>query len=255
MNRSLIWILLHADHHHIATAAPFLIGLIASFMHVVSGPDHLAAVTPLAIENRLKAWIVGLGWGLGHIAGMMLIGLLFLLFKNLIPVESISDYSELLVGLLLIAIGLWAVWRIFGQSNHHPHEHPHSHLTESGELITHIHQHDHPAMNVHDHSHTLAIKQSFISALLIGTLHGLAGVSHLIGMLPTLAFPTMTDSVMYLTGFGIGTIFAMVSFSIILGFISFKSAENSKPIIFRSVQFAGAAASLIIGIYWVVAYF
>ncbi|MDO8898922.1 MAG: hypothetical protein Q7V19_14830, partial [Bacteroidales bacterium] len=112
MNDTFLWMLLHADHHHhFVVSAPFLIGIFASVLHVVSGPDHLAAVTPLAIDNKLKAWIIGLGWGLGHTAGMLLIGVLFIFFKNVLPIEAISEYSEFAVGLILIAIGVWALWR------------------------------------------------------------------------------------------------------------------------------------------------
>ncbi len=251
MTTFLNWMVLHAEHTHMAVGTPFFVGLIASMLHVVSGPDHLAAVTPLAIDNKLKAWIVGLGWGFGHTSGMLLIGLLFLLFKNVIPVDLISGYSEVLVGFILVAIGIWAFYRIFKSQQFSQHAHPHSHRDESGTVFTHIHAHDHPAVNNHSHSHLLPVKQSFISALLIGTLHGLAGVSHLIGMLPTLAFPTMADSVYYLGGFAIGTIAAMVVFSILLGFISFKTDGAKNPVFFKSVRITGALASLLVGFYWI----
>ena len=80
----------------------FLTGLAASSLHVISGPDHLAAVTPLAIENRKKSWLVGFSWGLGHTLGVFIIGILFILFKDFIPVEALSTYSEQIVGILLI---------------------------------------------------------------------------------------------------------------------------------------------------------
>ena len=71
---------------------PLLAGIAASILHVVSGPDHLAAVTPLAIETRRKVWKIGLFWGFGHLTGMLLIGLLFLLFRQYIPIEKISEH-------------------------------------------------------------------------------------------------------------------------------------------------------------------
>ncbi|PKP52673.1 MAG: hypothetical protein CVT92_08060 [Bacteroidetes bacterium HGW-Bacteroidetes-1] len=256
MTNSLLWVFLHADHSHsIMLNAPFLVGILASILHVVSGPDHLAAVTPLAIDNKLKAWLVGLGWGIGHTMGMLLIGILFIFFKNLIPIEAISSYSELMVGFILIAIGLWALWRIFGKKHNHLHDHPHSHISNDGESYTHIHSHDHKGVNVHEHNHELPIRQSVISAIIIGTFHGLAGVSHLIGILPTLAFPTISSSVFYLVGFGFGTIAAMIVFSTLLGFISFKSREKSKPFLFKSIQVTGALASLLVGFYWIAMYF
>jgi len=75
----------------------------------------LAAVTPFAIESKKKAWKVGVFWGLGHLLGMSLIGVLFLLFEEIIPIEKISNYSEQLVGFVIIFIGLWAFYQIFNK--------------------------------------------------------------------------------------------------------------------------------------------
>ena len=88
-------------------------GLIAAMLHVITGPDHLAAVVPFAIESKKKAWKVGLFWGIGHLVGMMSIGFLFVIFKEWIPVEQISGYSEQIVGFVLIGIGVWAFYKIF----------------------------------------------------------------------------------------------------------------------------------------------
>ena len=95
-------------------------------LHVIMGPDHIAAVIPFAIESKRKAWKIGLYWGIGHIFGMIIIGILFMLFKELIPVEKISGYSEQLVGLVLIMIGLWAFYKIFINEHRHKHLHIHS---------------------------------------------------------------------------------------------------------------------------------
>lgn len=95
------------------TNLPIIAGTLASMLHVISGPDHLAAVTPLAIDSKKKAWKIGLFWGIGHLLGMLIIGVLFLIFKDVIPVESISGYSEQMVAIVLIGIGLWAIYRIF----------------------------------------------------------------------------------------------------------------------------------------------
>ena len=57
---------------------PLFAGIIAAMLHVIAGPDHLAAVTPFAIESKKKAWKVGLFWGVGHLLGMLFIGVLFL---------------------------------------------------------------------------------------------------------------------------------------------------------------------------------
>ena len=116
---------------------PFLAGFLAAVLHVISGPDHLAAITPLAIEARKKVWRIGLFWGIGHLSGMIFIGILFFLFRELIPVEAISEHSELLVGFVLLAVGAWAIFRIFQKGR--DHKHPHVHGGE--EPYIHVHEH------------------------------------------------------------------------------------------------------------------
>jgi len=230
---------------------PLLTGIITSAVHVVTGPDHLAAVTPLAIENKQKAWSVGVLWGLGHVLGMLLIGVLFLLFKELIPIEAISGHSELLVGIVLIVIGIWTFIKL--RKNKHPHEHSHPHHHHDGDNYVHVHDHIHtPENGGHKHSHAKPLRQNNITAFLVGTLHGFAGVSHLILILPTLAFPTFFESVIYLTGFAVGTIGAMAVFAIILGLLSSRTSLSHKAKWFTILRIAGASFAILIGIFWII---
>ena len=57
----------------------FLAGLAAGLLHVFSGPDHLAAIAPLAADGERGQWKAGLQWGIGHTTGVLLIALLLLL--------------------------------------------------------------------------------------------------------------------------------------------------------------------------------
>ncbi|HSG68023.1 MAG TPA: hypothetical protein VK994_04900 [Bacteroidales bacterium] len=234
-----------------------LSGIIASMLHVLTGPDHLAAVTPLAIENKNKSWNIGFFWGLGHVAGMLLIGMLFLLFKEYIPIEEISHHSERIVGLILIAIGIWAIYRVFNKKiprHKHPHYHtapePHVHIHAHPHMKSHVHEHKKEAHHVHEHAHSKVIRQNNIAALGVGTLHGFAGISHLVLMLPTLALPSMHDSVLYLSGFAGGTIGAMISYATMIGFIGQHSANASSPKIFNIVRLSGGLIAIGIGVYW-----
>src|SRR5680860_530464 len=118
---------------------PLLAGIIAAILHVISGPDHLAAVTPFAIESKKKAWKVGLFWGIGHLLGMLSIGVLFLMFKDLIPIEKISKHSEKMVGVILIGLALWIFFKIFKDEKQHKH--------------THIHVEGYPIIHEHPHMH------------------------------------------------------------------------------------------------------
>jgi len=226
---------------------PLLAGIAASVLHVVSGPDHLAAVTPLAIETRRKVWKIGLFWGFGHLSGMLLIGVLFLMFKEFIPVEQISEHSELLVGVVLIAIGLWALFSIFYKSKNHKHPHVH----DGEEHYMHVHEHEYDTSKlIHSRTHAKKVKQNLWSSFGIGVLHGFAGIAHFILLLPVLGFENQTDSIQYIIGFGIGTVLAMTIYTYLLGIIANYSKNQNNPSLFRAVRISGGLFAIVIGVYW-----
>lgn len=230
---------------------PILSGVIMSIVHVVSGPDHLAAVTPLAINSKKRSWSVGLFWGLGHVLGMMLLGLLFILLKSKINITFISQFGESIVGFMLVAIGIWAFISLKRpHGNHHLHQHPHAH-----ENLVHIHHHNHALDYDHSHDHKKVHKQNLITAITIGIIHGIAGLSHLIAFVPTLALPSKLSAGLYLCGFGIGSIVAMVSYSFALGMITFKAEEKQKLAISLYLRIFGAAMAIFVGVLWLVFHF
>jgi sulfite exporter TauE/SafE len=190
-------------------------GLTWGALHVFSGPDHMAAVAPLSLTRQERSWLVGLRWGIGHSAGVILVGILAYFFREAIMSSSLLSWSERLVGLMLIAIGLWGMQKSMSLRVH-THEHTHD-----GHAHQHIHvhapanAHELPKPKPHFHTHT---------ALFVGILHGLGGGSHLLGVLPTLAMPTKLAAATYLLSFGVGTIAAMTSFSTVMDLIARKSA-------------------------------
>ncbi|WP_299533554.1 sulfite exporter TauE/SafE family protein [Ulvibacterium sp.] len=229
-------------------AQSFFAGILASVLHVVSGPDHLAAITPLAIETRKKVWRIGLFWGFGHLTGMLVIGLLFLAFKEVIPVELISKYSEQLVGIVLIGVGIWAIFRLFFKVQ--GHNHPHIHGGEKPYIHVHDHNHDNNTLN-HEHMHSKALQQNSWSSFVIGVLHGLAGIAHFLLLLPVLGFQNQFEGVLYIIGFALGTVLAMVVYAYILGRISNGSQKLQSPNTFQSIRLAGGLFAIVIGVYWI----
>lgn len=227
---------------------PLFAGIIAAALHVISGPDHLAAVTPFAIESKKKAWKVGLFWGIGHLTGMLFIGILFLVFKELIPVEKISEHSEQFVGVILVGLGLWIFFKIFKEEKKHKHTHVHS----KGNRIIHEHQHKHTSEKVHTHSHP-NLKQGNIASLSFGFIHGLAGVAHFLLFLPVIGFSSKLDSVKYIIGFGIGTLIAMMAFAMVIGKVATYSKQDHNETFFKGIRLAGGLFALIIGVYWIFA--
>jgi sulfite exporter TauE/SafE len=207
-----------------------ILGFAAGSIHVITGPDHLAAVSPLAIEFRDKASTVGFKWGIGHTGGVCLLGFLALALREVIPLNFISGYSERIIGIVLIGIGLWGLRNAYLNKVHvHYHEH-------NGEK--HIHLHSSP----HFHSHT---------AFAVGIMHGFAGTSHIFGILPALAFTSRIDAVFYLLFFGIGTIAAMTVFASLIGYFS-KKLEVKGTIIIQRMLASFSAAAILIGFYWII---
>lgn len=214
-------------------------GLLAGLIHVLTGPDHLTAIAPLAVRRPKRAWIPGVRWGLGHSSGVAVVGLLALWLRDKLPVDLLSSWGDRIVGVVLFGIGIWAMRRAL-KHNLHTHEHEHQ-----GERHIHFHVHhnhkSHETPQAHDrHTHT---------AFAIGTLHGLAGSSHILGILPMLALPTKVQAVSYLIAFGIGTVLAMAGFSWGMGFLSARFAAHSVKV-YRGLMGACAVAAMAIGCLW-----
>lgn len=223
-------------------------GFFAAMAHVLSGPDHLAAVTPFAIEEKKKAWKIGMFWGAGHITGMLLIGILFGLFKDYFPIEKVSSYSETIVGFILIGIGIWVISKAFEFRKKTKHLHVHS------DEHSFIHTHDNASKLNHNHSHdehhkTLAKNSQ--SAFFVGTIHGFAGVAHFILFLPILGFTSNLEVGSYIIGFALGTIVAMVLFAIILGKASAYLNSSNPQKALKYLRFSSGVLAIAIGLYWI----
>lgn len=183
-----------------------LAGLLAGIVHVLAGPDHLAAIALLAANRRVRPWVTGLMWGMGHSLGILLVALAALGLRGMVPVEVLSSVGERLVGVALVLVGLWGLRRAF---SHRLHAHDHVH---QGVVHTHIHVHDphlnHGEGSSHIHTH---------GSVAIGALHGLAGSAGIFAILPALGLPTLGDSLLYLGAFVAGSLAAMTAYSWAIG--------------------------------------
>lgn len=221
-------------------------GAVAGALHVLSGPDHLAAVAPLAADSRRAVWRSGLLWGLGHTGGVLVVGVLILLLRSVLPLERLSSVSERVVGVALVAVGLWGLRRALRMRVHvHAHEH-------DGTRHAHVHAHDSshrhaPAGAAHDggHDHVHA-------SLGFGVLHGLAGSSHFFGVLPALALPTQAASITYLAAFGLGTVTAMTAFSSLVGWLATRARHGGAPF-YRGLLYACSTGAIVVGGIWLLA--
>jgi ABC-type nickel/cobalt efflux system permease component RcnA len=192
------------------------LGLIFGLKHAME-VDHIVAVSTIVSEHRnlLRATLVGGLWGAGHSVALVVVGFLVLIFRVAIP-QTLANWLEFGVALMIIALGALAVWRVFrGRADVHMHRHSHD-----GHSHVHIHFHEHetehhrPASKVASHSH--AISQVGFKPILVGAMHGLAGSAAL-----TLLILTQIQSVslglLYLLLFGVGSTIGMLLMSGLIG--------------------------------------
>lgn len=193
-------------------------GLLAGFIHVFSGPDHLAAIAPYAVDGKRRAWRTGIRWGLGHTAGVLGIGILMLVLRDALPVGAVSAWSERLVGFVLLGIGIWGLYKVLARARPRPHV--------DG---THVHGR---------------------AAFAVGSLHGLAGSNHLLGILPVLALPSTLIAGFYLLLFGAGCVAAMGIFAALVGWVAGRQGAGT-PRMQAGLMSLASLAAVIVGGVWI----
>jgi hypothetical protein len=211
-------------------------GAAAGLLHVLSGPDHLAAVAPLAVDGRRRGWIAGWTWGLGHASGVVAVALLAVLLREIFPpIHVLSAWSERLVGAALIGIGLWALGRSLRVA---PVRHKHGEWSHN-----HVHVQAGPLwIRRLGHAH---------ASFCMGALHGVAGSSHFVGVLPALALPSNNAAVLYITAFGVGTVAAMTLFAAAVGTVATRGLHG--PRTYRTLMSAAGVLAIVVGGVWLTA--
>ncbi len=211
--------------------AVILTGIVAGFVHVVSGADHLIAMVPAAINNPQKALKNSFSWGLGHSSGVLSLAFLAIFIKDITPLNKFSNIAEFLVGISLLIVGVFAIKNSFQLSIH-----SHSHKHENGIAHRHFHFHVKEQKNI-KHSHALTG---------LGLLHGIAGGSHFLAVLPALALP-LTSACLYLISYLIGSLISMNLFTCLISFTTFKASQK---FIKRLITVAGGL-SFSLGLFWI----
>jgi heavy metal translocating P-type ATPase len=150
-------------------------GLAAGALHTLTGPDHLAALTPLTIgRSRLQSTLLGGLWGCGHNTGQVIFGIAFLILRERLNLDLLEVGSKALVGATLLFIGVMGAREAFAESEEEAEaadekaaaacaegddaaecgaegEHGHSHAHAHAQAHSHGHSHSHGG--AHGHSH------------------------------------------------------------------------------------------------------
>ena len=209
-----------------------LTGFTAGAIHVVGGADHLVAMAPSAISKPRSAIRQGLAWGLGHSTGVLFLASLAVLARDFVNIEKLSSFSELLVGITLLVVGVIAIRTSMGL-NIHMHNHNHGNGAHNHD---HIHLHF-LGKRIHNrHSHAVTS---------LGIIHGMAGGSHLLAVIPALALPVM-GAIAYMLSYLLGSIAAMGA---VLLCISLTTASMGKKLSPLLMGFTGGL-SIVTGFFW-----
>jgi len=184
-----------------------LLGLLVGMKHALEA-DHVAAVATLATRSASLGERVKLAgmWGLGHAGTLMLFGGTVLALGVSLP-DRVARTFEGVVGLMLVALGLDVLRRLRRRGVHfHRHRH--------GDGRQHLHAHAHDSgtapAGAHDHEHARGLP---LRALLVGTMHGLAGSAALVLLSLELTRST-AQALLYLAAFGIGSVAGMAALSL-----------------------------------------
>lgn len=192
----------------------FAIGLGLGMLHAFD-PDHLAAVGGITSGNAGagssgKTWHYALHWSFGHGAALLTVALSVFIVGTLIP-ERLSALAERSVALMLIAIGLYAIWRAF-------------------------------------YGIRSASATTRYSAPLVGLVHGTAGSAPLLALIPLSQISHPVVGLVYVLFFSAGVALAMACIGGAM-MHTFRQLERFDGLWQSSLQVVLALFSFLLGFY------
>jgi hypothetical protein len=189
--------------------------LVIGFVHALE-VDHMVAVTAFVSRRPTvpAAVAFSLRWGLGHSLAVFLAGAV-LLVSGLRWAPAYANLLEGAVGVALVAVGLWSLRTT---RNLHPNQ---------------------PA----EHGHA----RRGITA--VGLLHGLAGTSAVVALIPVTLLPERTLGMAYLALFGVGVTAGMIAFALAAAVAIRRATGDSLRWGKRIASLAGLG-SIAIGCWW-----
>jgi ABC-type nickel/cobalt efflux system permease component RcnA len=226
--------------------AVLTIGLVFGLKHATE-VDHVVAISTIVSrhKNVFRSALVGALWGAGHTASLLIVGVIVLSLRIAIP-ERVSGWLEFGVALMIIALGVSALWRA-ARTNSEVHVHQHSH---DGLSHTHVHFHEHENKHIPSlktaHSH--AVSRIGWKPVLVGMMHGLAGS----GALTLLVLTQISSSLigfLYMATFGLGSIVGMLLMSGLIG-LPFAFSSGKLTHVHQGLQTLAAVLSICFGVWY-----
>lgn len=197
----------------------FATACMLGFLHALE-VDHMLAVSAFVSRRPAvgAAARFGARWGLGHSVAVMAAGGVLLALGVRWP-ERWDAAGEAVVGAMLVGLGAWAIVSARRMRRH----------TEGQERA---HAHDHHGITV------------------VGFLHGLAGTSAAVALVPVTMLDRTSAGIGYLAAFGIGVTAAMTLFAMVAAAAVRRAADRSDLWGRRAAALVGSAA-IVTGAVWI----
>lgn len=224
--------------HSFPLAATLALGFVLGLKHALDA-DHLAAVSTFASEYK-SVWrssLVGVYWGLGHSAALLVFGAAVILFR-LTLTARVSQYLDFAVGCMLILLGV----NVFRKLRKDPVVHVHTHEHDG---TAHSHLHFHAGHAEHDHSHRVFRVGG--KPFVVGVVHGLAGTAAVL-LLFVSTIPSILLAFATILIFGAGTIGGMMVMSALMS-VPVALAAGRLAAIERGVRLAAGLFSFGFGVF------
>lgn len=193
------------------------VGFLLGLRHALDA-DHVAVVSTFLSRDRgfYRSCVLGTFWGIGHTAALLVAALATIVLRLRIP-PHVGRVMEVLVALVVIALGANVLLRAVGGVRIHRHPHTHGHATHQ-----HLHLHV-GGTATHTHAHLVREGRR---PLLVGALHGLAGSGALL-LLVLATMPSALAALLYVAVFGVGSTLGMLLVSGLIG-IPLAVSRSSK---------------------------
>lgn len=194
---------------------PLGTALLLGFIHALE-IDHMMAVTAFVSRKPTFATAFGFGirWGIGHSVAVFVAGAI-LLATGLSWGPGMEAMLEGAVGVALIGVGIWSLRTARNLHLHHPGEH-----RAQGHAVTSL-----------------------------GMMHGLAGTTAIVALLPVTLLPEPALGLAYLACFGVGVTAGMATFALVAAAAMKRAAGRAPAAVERMAGWAGAG-SIAIGLWW-----
>lgn len=256
-----------------------LLGFVLGMRHATDADHVIAVATIVGREKSIApATLVGILWGLGHTATVVVVGGVMIVFGIVIP-ERVAHLLESGVGIMLIVLGVLALKGVLRRERvaFAPVEHPHrpaitprprapsldrhAHVHAHGDHV-HTHRHSHER-NGHGHAEDatatawldrqlgrLGVYQA-LRPVVVGIIHGLAG-SAAVALLVLGAIRDPWWGVAYLIVFGLGTIAGMMLVTAVIA-LPFALSARRLPRMNLVLRVGSGGLSIVFGAWLLIA--